>query len=481
VLDAFTSGGAQQAGGRRVLDFEAATDLDYVRGSHSMRVGALVEGGRYRSNEVTNYLGTFTFASLADYQAGVPSAYTRRLGDPSIRYSNLQLGLYAQDDFRLAKSLLLSYGVRYEAQTLIPDQNNVSPRLSVSWSPLKSGRTTIRGGFGMFADWLGLGTYEQVLRVDGVRQRELNIVHPGYPDPGIAGITPPTNRYQLNGALTLPESRLMNVGVDQMVGSLRMTATYTHRRGVDLLRGRNLNAPVAGVRPDPSLANDIDVVGDGASRGHALNLGASLVMLNRRQTFFAMNYAVASSETNTTGAFSLPANGDDLSTEWGQTAPRHRVGGSFNTQPIRNLSLSVNVRAQSGTPYNVTAGVDTNGDGVFSDRPAGESRNSARTAAQWDLGMRVSYAIGIGKRAQAAAGGPQGVMITMGGGGVQSGFTGGGAGDARYRIELYASGQNITNHKNFVGYSGVLTSPFFGSPTNVLNPRKVEVGVRVGF
>jgi len=482
VLDAFTSGGAQQSGGRHVLDFEAASDLDYVRGPHSMRVGALLEGGRYRSSEVSNYLGTFTFASLADFQAGLPSAYTRRLGDPTIRYTNLQLGLYAQDDYRLAKSLLLSYGVRYEAQTLIPDQNNFSPRVSLSWSPLKSGRTTIRSGFGMFSDWLGAGTYEQALRVDGVKQQELNIINPSFPDPGVGGVTPPTNRYQLNQTLTLPESRMMNVGIDQTLGSsLRMTATYTHRRGVDLLRGRNLNAPVGGVRPDPALANVIDVLGDAASRGHSLNLAASLVKLNWRQTFFAVNYAIASSETNTTGAFSLPANGDDLSTEWGQTSPRHRAGGTFNTQPIRNLSVSVNFRAQSGAPYNITTGFDTNGDGVFGDRPAGVDRNTARATAQWDLGMRVSYAIGIGKRPQAAAGGPQGVMIMMGGGGVQSGFTGGGAADARYRIELYASGQNITNHTNLVGYSGVLTSPFFGTPTNVLNPRKLEVGVRFGF
>jgi hypothetical protein len=71
-------------------------------------------------------------------------------------------------------------------------------------------------------------------------------------------------------------------------------------------------------------------------------------------------------------------------------------------------------------------------------------------------------------------------MIAMGGGGVQGGF-GGGAPDKRYRVEFYASAQNVTNHDNLIGYSGVLTSPFFGQPTNVMNPRKVEVGVRFGF
>src|SRR5262249_41384281 len=166
------------------------TDLDYVRGKHSMRTGLLLEGGRYRSNEQSNYLGTFTFTSLADYEAGRPSTYTRRIGDPLIRYDNLQLGAYVQDHYRVVKSVLLSYGVGYEAQTLLEDQLNLSPRATVSWSPFKSGKTTFRGGAGMFADWLGTGTYEQALRVDGVRQQELNVINPAYPEPdaGTGGI-----------------------------------------------------------------------------------------------------------------------------------------------------------------------------------------------------------------------------------------------------------------------------------------------------
>jgi hypothetical protein len=39
----------------------------------------------------------------------------------------------------------------------------------------------------------------------------------------------------------------------------------------------------------------------------------------------------------------------------------------------------------------------------------------------------------------------------------------------------------VTNHGNYIGYSGVMTSPFFGRPTTVLNPRKLELGMRFGF
>jgi hypothetical protein len=480
VLDAFTSGGAQRRGGNRAVDFEAATDFDYVRGVHSMRAGVLAEGGRYRSDDASNYVGTYTFASLADYAAGRPSNYTRRTGDPSLTYSNLQVGAYWQDDWRVRKSLLLSYGVRYEAQTLIQDQNNVSPRATVTWSPFKSGRTSFRAGAGWFNDWLGTSVYEQALRVDGVRQQEVNVLNPTYPDPGSAGSLSPSNRYQLSPGLRLPSSLTMNAGVDQsLTASLRVSGTYTFRRSGTLLRGRNVNAPVDGLRPDPSFSNVVEVVNDAGSRTHQVGATLSFLKLNWKQTILMSNYTWTSTETNTTGPFSLPANGDDLSTEWGPAAPTHRMMAAFNMQPIPGLGVSVNFRAQSGSPYTVTAGRDLNGDGIFNDRPASVGRNTETTAGQWDLGARVSYSIGFGTRPQSTAG-PGGVMIVMGGGGMAGGF-GPGAANKRFQIQFYAAAQNVTNRSNYIGYSGVVTSPFFGQPTNVLNPRKTELGVKFVF
>lgn len=485
VLGAFTSGGAQQSGGSNATEFEAATDLDYVRGKHSMRTGVLLEGGRYRSDQMSNYLGTFTFSSNTAYLEGLPALYTRRIGDPNVRYSNVQAGLYVQDDYRIVKSVMLSYGLRYEAQSIIADQNNFSPRATVTWSPLKSGRTTFRAGWGWFSDWVGTGVYQQTLQLDGIRQREWNIEDPGYPDPGFSGTTPPTNRCLFGGDMVLPQSMAVNAGVDQqLVGQLRVMATYTYRRGSNLLRGRNLNAPVAGLRPDPAFANIVEVVSDAASRAHSLNIGATMVLLNWHRTLLAANYTLTSSETNTSGAFSLPANGNAIDQEWGPVAARHRFGAQFNTQILPALGISLMARAQSGSPYNITLPIDANGDGVFNDRPAGVGRNSALTAAQWDLGARLSYVIGFGPRAQAGGGGTN-VMIQMGGpgGGMPSGgiTTSGGSDSRRFRLELYAAAQNVTNHANYVGYSGVLTTPFFGRPTTALNPRKIELGMRFGF
>src|SRR6185503_2828493 len=435
----------------------------------------------YRSNDGVNYFGTYTFASLADYEAGRPSNYTRRIGDPNLTYSNVQAGAYWQDDWRFRKSMLLSYGVRYEAQSLLTDQNNVSPRATLTWSPFKSGRTSFRGGAGWFNDWLGTSVYEQSLRVGGFRQQEVNVLNPSYPDPGAAGTVSPSNRYQLSNGLTLPSSLTANAGIDQSINaSLRLSGTYTYRRSGTLLRGRNVNAPVNGLRQDSRFSNVIEVVNDAGSRTHMVGGTLSFIKLNWKQTILMGNYTWSKTETNTTGPFSLPAAGDDLSTEWGPAMPTHRVMAAFNMTPLPGLGVSLNLRAQSGSPYTVTAGRDLNGDGVFNDRPAGVSRNSATTTGQWDLGARVSYSLGFGRKPQTTAG-PGGVMIVMGGGGGIAGGFGPGAANKRFQLQFYAAAQNVTNRANYVGYSGVVTSPFFGKATNVLNPRKIELGVRFGF
>ena len=74
--------------------------------------------------------------------------------------------------------------MRYELQTHVHDRADIGPRFAATWAPFKSGKTTLRASTGIFYDWLDQGTYEQTLRVDGVHQRELDILNPSYPDPG---------------------------------------------------------------------------------------------------------------------------------------------------------------------------------------------------------------------------------------------------------------------------------------------------------
>jgi hypothetical protein len=63
VLDAFTAAARSRPAAGARSSSKRPRNLDYVRGSHSYRAGLLLEGGKYRSDDFTNYLGTFTFAA----------------------------------------------------------------------------------------------------------------------------------------------------------------------------------------------------------------------------------------------------------------------------------------------------------------------------------------------------------------------------------------------------------------------------------
>jgi len=488
VNDAFTSGGGQVAGGQHSHAVNLGSDLDYVLGRHSLRAGILLNAAWYRSDTSSNYLGTYTFDSLQAFLNDQPSNFTRRIGDPNLSYRSVQAGLYFQDDIRLRKNLTLSPGLRYEAQTHVRDVGDFGPRFGMTWAPFAAGQTTLRGSAGIFYDWLPANTYEQALRVDGVRQEELNILNPSFPDAGTIGLVPPTNRYLLGSAYGAPRTTRISAGIDQgVLKATRVSATYSYQRGSRLSRGLNLNAPIDGVRSDPAFANIIDVIADAASRQHQVqvdanvNPGAMLPAFNgpriswKRTTLF-VNYTWARLENNTDGPFSIPATGD-LNAEWGLAATdvRHRANITLNNQIIRNVLVSLNFTGSTGGAYTLLTGRDDNGDGVFNDRPAGIGRNTLRASGQQAINLYAAYQFAFGRMAPL----PPGIGIFGGGGAAQVRTFD--QGTARYRLQLFVQAQNLTNRANYLGYSGTLISPFFGRPTTVSAMRKIDVGLGLNF
>jgi len=510
VLDAFTRGGAQRAGGDHSRVLNIGSDLDYVIGRHSLRTGVALDAGWYRSDTTSNYLGTYTYDNLEAFIANHPSNYSRRIGDPTVAYRMLQGGVYLQDDIRLRKNLTITPGVRYEAQTHVTDSGNLGPRFGATWAPFANGQTTLRGSIGLFYDWLPTTTYDQALRIDGLRQQELNIINPMFPDAGIGGIVPPLNRYILGDAYRLPQVRRVSAGIDQgMLKVVRVAATYSYQRTARLARGSNLNQPINGVRPNSSFANIVEVVSDAAARQHQLqvdaniNPGALLPAFNgplvswKRTTVF-LNYTLAKVDSNTDGPFSIPATGN-LADEWGPAASasggpffvfngmpffgtppgatdiRNRLNVNFNNQIIRNVMISLGVNTSTAPPYTLLTGSDNNNDGVFNDRPAGVGRNRLRASGQTNVFLFAAYQFAFGTIAPL----PPGVGVFGGGGAAQVRTFD--QGNKRYRMQLFVQAQNLTNQRNYAGYSGTLTSPFFGRPTTVNGMRKIDFGLSLQF
>jgi hypothetical protein len=378
--------------------------------------------------------------------------------------------------------------MRYEAQTHVGDYDGVMPRVGVTWAPFKSGATTLRTSWGIFHDWLQPGTYEQTLRVDGLHQREVDLPDPSYPQLDDFGAGAPANRYLLDGDLRLPRTSRASVGIDQRLHRLvQTTTTYAYQRGSSGYRGLNLNAPVNGARPDPLFGNIIEVASDARSRQHevqfalTVNPGALFPAFNAplvkwsRATVFA-NYTYTNAKNNSDGPFATPATGS-LAAEWGNAAFQvpHRFNVTFNNQVVRNLLAQVNFNTSSGNPYTIRTGFDENGDLIYNDRPDGVGRNTERGAQQWTLNAAAGYTILFGRQATL----PPGIAVVGGGGGPQVQTVN--QSGQRYRLQFVIQVQNVTNHANYTGYSGVVTSPFFGQPTAVLGTRKVDLSVNLSF
>ena len=485
VPGSFNDGSAQRFGGRRQLDFELAENVDYALEKHALRFGAQLEAGGYRSNDRTNPFGTFQFADLLAFEAGLPTQYTQRIGDPTVKYRQYQFGWYVQDDFRVRKNLTISYGVRHELQNNVQGKFNLAPRFGFVWSPRKSGSITLRGGAGIFYDWLTTQTYEQTLRVDGERQRDLVVSNPGFPDPlsgGMQTILPPS-RIQTDPNLQIPYIVQTSVGIETNPFKLfRLTTNYQYQRGVHLLHGRNLNAPVPGFgRPDPTVGNITNIESSAYLSGHRLMVGIGPAKFVQG-LFWNINYLLMKNTNEADSPFSLPSNNFNLRADRGPSATdfRHLITGFISKRLPMGFNISTVFQATSALPYNITTGFDNNEDTVINDRPVGVGRNSARGAGRWEIGSRFSWGKDFGPEQQ-QTGGPQVRMVRIGGGdGAAPPSIGMGA-TKKYRLEFYAQAFNLLNHANLGVFNGIQTSPFFGQGTTAQSPRRMELGLRFNF
>jgi hypothetical protein len=473
VQDAFTRGGAQQQQFADVIQSVLASDIDYVRGRNSFRGGLEFQGNWFTANSRFNYLGTYTFASLNDYNAARPILYTRSLGNPENRYSNLQGAFYVQDDIRVKRGLTLSPGLRYTMQTRVDDRSGFAPRFGMTWAPKPNGATTLRGSVGVFHGFLPLQMIEQSLRLNGELQREIYLSNPSYPDPGeVTALAIPTNKYVI-GDFNLQRNLRYSAGLDQVLSPrARVNLLYNYVHIQQQPRGLNVNPLVDGARIDPRFANVIEAVTDTEIRRHELSVNAIVNLappaagggqrrIDWRRLTFNASYNLTRARSNSDGAWTVSPTGN-IDDDWGpgQGDQPYRVQVLLTSNQIRNVTANINYSASAGGVYSLTTGRDDNGDGLVNDRPLGVGLRSLRGAGQQTLNARAQYAFQLG--APAGATGPAGPQ-------------------GRYRLNLFVNIQNLTNHLNYGGYSGVMTSPFFMRPTLAANPRRIDMGMGVNF
>ena len=485
VNDAFTSGGAQIAGGRHPRDVEFASDLDYIRGIHTVRAGTLIDSGSFRADDSTNYLGTYTFTSLAAFNAGQPATYTRRIGNPLIEYWNTQAAAYIQDDIRVkqepdaqpgralrsadapARSRQRRPAVRHQLGAVQERQDHAARELR----PLLqlAQREHLR------ADAAG-----RRLPPAGARHREPRFSRRRFRRHRAADQSVSPRQRRADGADAAAQRRRRS---DALAEDAAERHLQQHARLESAARSQPERAPERRsarsdvrqrhrrrVRRGAAHAADRDDAQRESGAGTRVESAAVELAPHDR----AVPLLARQAENNTDGAFTVPPSGT-LATEWGPTGGdrRHRVSASINSQALKNLNASLTLAGNSGTPYTITTGVDNNGDLIFNDRPAGVGRNTVRTPWQLTWSSNLSYSIAFGTPAIS--------RIQERGGGGDRGDRNAGPTTGRYRLVFTLQAQNLTNRANYVGFSGVMTSPFFEQATAVANPRKIDFGMSFRF
>ena len=137
------------ASDRRETRFQFQEIFAYLNGPHSAKFGGDIQRIKSTFIDLSDATGTWDFDSAGDFLANIPSRFRQNFLTTSTQH-NTYIGVFAQDEWRLKPNFMLSYGLRFENESIVRDQNNFGPRVAFAYDPFKSGKTVIRGGAGFF-------------------------------------------------------------------------------------------------------------------------------------------------------------------------------------------------------------------------------------------------------------------------------------------------------------------------------------------
>lgn len=526
-----------------VSTYQPTATFALTKGSHTMKAGADVIVQKIGNFFPGNFSGSYTFSSFANYAANLPTSFTQAFAGPGTTgaTSNPNVNQYAfflQDSWRVTPHFTLNYGVRYDlfdyAQPPVSnpdasliranlatnrinvDKTNIAPRFGFAWSPTESGRTVIRGGYGIFyavTPSIFTGTaYTQ----NGIQVRTFAYsttsgpIPVTYPNllPGIPSNNPTPSLFVFANNFKTAQSQQWNFNVEHQIGNnYSITLGYLGVKGTHLSRARDINlfpsvavtAPVttggtltylrhpAG-RPNPNFARIMLADSGGDSVYHA-----GFVQLTKRLSrdfLVQTSYTWAHAIDDNPDATQVVVGADDAKSVQDSLLPnldrgnanadirsRFIFSGVWNwnfipssANPVLRYTLngwqlSTVATLQSGRVYNSTIGgtaPDLNGDiNTRNDRTPGEGRNSLRGPVFLNDDVRLSRFFPLGTE--------------------------------RVRLQLIGEAFNVTNRVNIVSlrttqfnFSGTAFSPVstFLTPavgSAAADPRILQLAAKIVF
>jgi hypothetical protein len=538
-------------GGRLRTNGESTTSNSGNVGSltYSFLLDPCTDPSISSSNRPSNCVATSTTclaanAAISSYQCGTPFQFSQKvINNLTINARQTDGEFYAEDDWKVTPNFTWSYGLRLETQNFINSTHDFAPRTSLAYGlPSKSGspKTVLRAAYGIFYDRFGLGQIESI--IDGNPANSQSFL---YSNPGQA-CTPTTTSSCTSGSGTSAARLQVPTAGNGLRSSYDMEAAGTVEQqlgkytslSITYLNVRGEHQFVTRVLPGPSaIAGAGFCSTSAATSAYYLECIQSEGVYRQNQINTSINIRTPKG-MSISGYYSANWANSNLS---GITDPYHpsvdygRAGFAvrnrlnlIGTVPLPFLiSASPFLVAQSGSPYNITTGIDNNQDGLFDDRPAfangtsgnclqASSFNQETTAqtgfnpgekyteipvnyctgpASVTFNLRLSRTFGFGPKTQptntnrgggnGGPGGPGGFGGGPGGGGGRGGggggggFGGGGRGGGggggrsgsntgrKYNLSVGVFAQNIFNEVAYANPTSTLTSSSFGKSTQL--------------
>ncbi|MGH9163254.1 MAG: TonB-dependent receptor domain-containing protein, partial [Vicinamibacteraceae bacterium] len=375
--------------------YELSSRISYVRGNHHLKFGVRIQRLLDDFPEAIWPRGLFTFdgrfthpsgqpnveTSMADFLLGIPRESLRSIDIFAPDFRSWALFPWIQDDWRIAPTLTLNLGVRYELHqrpvsktdtistvdfsggraTLVPateheqfgyprslveeDWNNVAPRIGLAWNPTR--RLVIRGGYGVFYQKEAANTWIDIAINPPFVEQSLRILEPD----DVPG-------FELRRAFAGTEDEpLLVFAIDrhwrdsyvqqwhlttefQLASNLVLQAAYVGNKGTHMARTYDINQAAPGSGPLQSrrpfsnfgTINMLDT--GGRASYHGLELQAEQRYSNGLA--FLTAYTFARCLDDSPGTFIGEAgagfqNARDLHSDYGpcNQGVRHRFTGSL--------------------------------------------------------------------------------------------------------------------------------------------------------
>lgn len=220
------------------LTFSAENHL-LKTGFNFLRIGATTELERYSDGVL--------FFPPPDVEGPVLlwQNFTGPDAETILERSENHIQVFLQDDWQVTPFFTVNLGLRWEKETSVPDNNNVAPRLGFHWDATQDGRTSVRGGWGIFYSFVFsiVDSLENLYGVGG--HQVVAFTDDAFSDTAL--LSPNLYVDALDWARSsrqAPSSQHATIGVErEIVSTVTAAIDVSYVRGKSLILPVDLNAP----------------------------------------------------------------------------------------------------------------------------------------------------------------------------------------------------------------------------------------------